>query len=61
MKVRDVIKRIETDGCVFARRGGRSSHVLSRKMALRQKSQYLGLGAMIYLLVSYRIYAESRG
>jgi predicted RNA binding protein YcfA (HicA-like mRNA interferase family) len=31
MKVREVIKRIETDGWIFARRGGRSSHRIYKK------------------------------
>lgn len=32
MKVRDVIKRIEADGWVFARHGGRSSHQIYKKI-----------------------------
>lgn len=31
MKVRDVIKRLEENGWVFARRGGRSSHRIYKK------------------------------
>ena len=31
MKVRDVIKRIEADGGVFVRYGGRSSHRIYKK------------------------------
>ena len=31
MKVREVIKRIEADGWIFVRYGGRSSHRLYKK------------------------------
>lgn len=31
LKVRDVIKQLEADGWVFARRGGRASHQIYKK------------------------------
>lgn len=37
MKVRDVIKRIESDGWYFARHGGRSSHRIYKKNGVQDE------------------------
>jgi len=42
MKVREVIKRIEADGWVFARRGGRSSHRIYKKSGVQDEISISG-------------------
>jgi len=42
MKVREVIKRIEADGWVFARRGGRSSHRIYKKAGVQDEISISG-------------------
>ena len=37
MKVRDVIKKIEAEGWVFIRRGGRSSHRIYKKADVQEE------------------------
>ena len=37
MKVREVVKRIEADGWVFARYGGRSSHRIYKKPGVQDE------------------------
>ena len=37
MKVRDVIKRIEADGWIFIRYGGRSSHRIYKKPGVQDE------------------------
>lgn len=42
MKVREVIKRLEADGWVFARRGGRSSHRIYKKEGVQSEVSIFG-------------------
>ncbi len=43
MKVREVVKRIEADGWVFARRGGRSSHRIYKKDGVQEEISISGI------------------
>jgi predicted RNA binding protein YcfA (HicA-like mRNA interferase family) len=45
MKVREVIKRIEADGWVFARYGGRSSHRIYKKTGTQAEIAISGIGS----------------
>lgn len=45
MKVRDVIKRIEAEGWIFARRGGRSSHRIFKKEGIASEVTISGIGS----------------
>ena len=45
MKVHDVIKRIEKDGWIFARHGGRSSHRIFKKEGIASEVTISGIGS----------------
>ncbi len=45
MKVREVIKRIEADGWIFARYGGRSSHRIYKKAGVTAEIAISGVAS----------------
>ena len=45
MKVKDVVKRIEDDGWVFVRRGGRTSHRIFKKSGVASEITVSGVGS----------------
>ena len=45
MKVRDVIKRIEADGWVFVRYGGRASHRIYKKQGVADEISISGVAS----------------
>ena len=45
MKVRDVIKRIESDGWVFIRYGGRASHRIYKKAGVQDEISISGVAS----------------
>ena len=61
MKLREVIKRIEADGWIFAQYGGRSSHRIYKKAGQAVEIAISGVQAMMYRRVNFKASAESRG
>lgn len=61
MKVREVVKRIEADGWVFARYGGRSSHRIYEKPGVPDKVVVLVSAVTKCRRAYFRMFAESRG